>query len=307
MPFQYRGDGHYCYSDVLSMIFGAASPGSSAIEVLSGSPFGVAIYQPPQVEVPGTELVYFAPSRWTPEVGIDTVLNLLGWTCEQTTGDPDEAVEVLRHASPEDPVLAGPVEVGLLPHHPGLGRPIGADHYLTVIGVEGDTILMHDPRGFPYATMPIESMITAWNSETIYVPVESYGTRSKFRRAREIDLDTALRRSLPAAAQWLEGNESRAAAERLADILETGINTPQFFHLSMYMLCGGARRLSDAAVMLGQIGLTEAAEILDQQARLVGATQYPVVVGDRAAAAANFRKLAPLYDQLADVMKRAVR
>ncbi len=306
MPFRYVGDGHYCYSDALSMVFGSASPGPSAIEVLTGSPFGMAIHQPPQIQVRGTELVYFAPARWTPEVGIDTSLSLLGWSCVHASGDPDAAVETLRQATPEEPVLAGPVEMGLLPHHPGLGRPIGADHYLTVIGCEGNTVLMHDPRGYPYATLPVDGLLTAWQSDTIYVPVESYTTRAKFRRSREVDLHTALRRSLPAAAQWLEGSESRAAAERLAEILEAGINTSQFFHLASYMLCGGARRLSDAAVLLGEIGLTEVAGIMDQQARLVGATQHPVVIGDRAAAAANFRKLAPMYDLLADAMSRAV-
>jgi hypothetical protein len=46
------------------------------------------------------------------------------------------------------------------------------------------------------------------------------------------------------------------------------------------------------------IGQKKAAGIADQQARVLGAVQHPLVTGDRATAARLLRQLAPLYAEL---------
>jgi hypothetical protein len=65
-----------------------------------------------------------------------------------------------------------------------------------------------------------------------------------------------------------------------------------------FAIRAGARRLADAAVCLAFIGENKAADIADEQARLVGALQHPLVTGDRATVAALLRRLAPMYEQL---------
>lgn len=268
MSIRYVGDGPYCYADALTMILGREGPGPAAIEVLTGSPFGLALH--------GEDLPFFTPARWNPELGIPIALELLGWTCARTAGSRDEAVALIERATPDEPVLTGPIEMGLLPHHPGLGQAIGAEHYITVIGLEGDTVRMHDPRGYPFATLPLDAFLAAWQTDAFVYPVEPYIVRSGFRRIREVDLHTALRDSLPAAAKWLDGPEAAAAAERIAEILEAGLTNTQWKYLAEYTVSGGARRLADASVMLGEIGCTGPAAVLEQQARLVGALQHPI-------------------------------
>jgi hypothetical protein len=290
MPLRYVGNGPYCAANSLTVIFGDDGPGPAAIEVLSGTPFGMSLQ--------GADLPYWGPIGWTPEIGIATVLDLLGWACDRTSGSPEDAVAKLRQASRTAPVLAGPVEMGLLPYIPGLGQAIGADHVVVVIGVEGDLVRAHDVQGWPFVTMPVDALLAAWHGDSFVYPVDPYVVRTNFRREREVDTSTALRRSLPNAVRWLEKGDSGAAAERLADLVEKGLTNLQHKYLVEFTVQGGARRLADAAVLLEEIGCAEVASILDQQAMLVGSLQLPLVQRDSAAAAAILRKLAPTYEQL---------
>jgi hypothetical protein len=296
MHARYVGDGHYCFADTVSMVVGAVSPGSSTIEVLSGSPFGMCVIN---------DLPYFVPADWSPEIGINQALDMLGWTSDRVSGSADAAVEHLRRASGARPVLAGPFEMGLLPYHPGLGHPIGVDHYLAALGMDGDLVVVHDPRGYPFAAVPLEAMLTAWRTDTLAVTVEPYALRTDFRPVRDLDVPAALRRCLSVAAQRLDGAGARAAVERLGEIVEAGVNTTQWFHLVDYMVGVGARRLCDASVLIGGIGCEAVAKVLDQQARLVGSLQYPLVRKDKMTALAAIRNLAPTYERLQEELTRA--
>jgi hypothetical protein len=290
MSTKYTGETHCCHSDALSMALGPDSPGTSVIEVLTGSPFGMTLHEDGRP--------FFAPAGWRPEIGVEAAMGLLGWTCERTAGDPDEAVAQLRKASLAEPVLAGPVEMGLLPYHPRMGRPIGVDHYLVAIGMEGDTVLIHDPLGHPFVTMSLEQMLTAWRTDTLSYRVAPYSTRVGFRRVREVDVPAAIRASLQNAVKLLEGPEAGAAAEGFADIVEAGLNQHLYYHMVDFMVCAGARRLADAAYLLAGAGVAGPAKVLEHQARLVGSLQLPLITSDYPTAAAALRKLAPTYEQL---------
>lgn len=88
MPLRYVGNGPYCTANSLTVIFGDERPGPAAIEVLSGTPFGMS----PQ----GEDLPYWGPAGWTLEIGIPTAMDLLGWTCDRTSGSAEDAVALLR-------------------------------------------------------------------------------------------------------------------------------------------------------------------------------------------------------------------
>jgi hypothetical protein len=298
MYSRYVGDGHYCFADTIAMVVGSGDQRSSTIEVLSGSPFGMCIV---------SDLPYFVPGGWSPEVGISQSLDLLGWAGERIYGSPEAAVSRIRQASCARPVLAGPFEMGLLPYHPGLGQPIGVDHYLAVVGTEGDTVIVHDPRGYPFAAVPLDLMLAAWRTDSLNVPVESFALRADFRRVRDFDLTEALHSCLRTASQRFDAAQSRAAVGRLGEIIEDGVTTAQWFHLVDYMVSVSARRLCDASALLGGIGCAGVAGVLDRQARLVGSLQYPLVKKDKKTALAVLQDLAPTYDQLHDEMIRAIR
>jgi hypothetical protein len=297
---RYIGSGPYCYANSLAMVMDAQAFQPSAIEVLTGSPFGATFI---------AGLPFFSPAGWDPDIGLDPAIAALGWACERTAGGGAiEAISRLREASKAGPVLVGPVEFGLLRYIPGMGTPIGSDHFVVVIGVDGATVTLHDPHGHPYATLPLDAFVAAWRAETVPYPSTPFTMRAGFHRIRDVDVATALRRSLPDAIRWLDASAGEPATaglpgagntvERLADLVIAGLDEHTCGHLVHFAVRVGTRRLADASAWLGTIGHDRAAEIADMQARLLGTVQYDLVTGDHLAAAAALRKLAPTYAQL---------
>ncbi|HEX4256793.1 MAG TPA: hypothetical protein VH089_16995 [Streptosporangiaceae bacterium] len=301
MRVRYVGSGPYCYANSLAMMLGPAAPEPGVIEVLTGSPFGVALL--------GGSMPFFNPLGWDPRAGLDLAIELLGWTCVRTSGGPDAAAAaLLRQASPDHPVLAGPLEFGLLRHHPGAGTAIGSDHYVVVIEAGHDFVRFHDPHGHPYATLPNADFLAAWRAESIGYATGPFTAWTAFRREREVDPEAALRRLVPVAAQWLAGVGpgpvppgslgGAAALDRLAALVDAGLEPGRQDHLAYFAVRVGTRRLADAATALESIGRNQAAGIADQQARILGAVQHPLVTGDRATVARLLRQLAPRYAEL---------
>ncbi|MFD0470587.1 hypothetical protein ACFQ0B_21505 [Nonomuraea thailandensis] len=245
---------------------------------------------------------FFDPYGWDPELGLDAAVSLLGWRCERSHGGTEEeALERLRAACP---ALVGPVDMGLLPYTPG-----GAgDHYVVVLAVEGDTVVLHDPHGHPFATLPAAGFLAAWRAEAVEYLDTSYVMRAGFVRVRDISVERALRDSLPAAARWLEGRDDlpvppgtlggEKAALRLAEQVDAGLGGAARGMLVHFGVRVGARRLADAATWLAHLGLAEPAAIAWEQARVLGGLQLPLVTGDDAAVAAGLRRLAPGYGEL---------
>lgn len=303
----FSGSSPYCYSNSLAMVLGAESPAPSAIEVLTGSPFGAQWAE--------GALPHFDPLGWDPDLGLDQAIDLLGWTCRRTSGgDVTEAIGRLRQAGRSGPVLVGPVDIGLLLHQPwSAGEASGGDHWVVVLDVDDEKVLFHDPDGFPFATLPIGAFAAAWNSRLVEC-AGPFTMRSDFRRVRQVDVLAALRSSLPAAQRWLAGGRhderpappgalgAGAAVERLAACMPAGLDERTRSHLAGFAVRVGARRLSDASLWLAEVDAPDAAEIAGVQARLLGSVQYSLVAGETQAVAATLQLLAATYDDLCDAI-----
>lgn len=301
----YIGSGPYCYANSLAMVLGPAAPAPSIIEVLTGSPFGI--------ELIAGRLPLFDPYGWDPDRGLDDAIALLGWTCRRQGADDDEqALAMLQDAVKSGPVLAGPVEMGLLRHQPGMTGPIEADHFVTVLEADDTLIRFHDPHGHPYATLPSPDFLVAWRADTIAYRTTPYTMRSDFQRIREVTAEAALRAALPGAVAWLRGRDDlavapgtlggAAAAHRLADLVTGGLDPQVHAHLVHFAIRVGARRLADAATALADLGHDRAAAVATRQARLVGSLQYDIVAGHTTSAAETLRQLAPTYEELATAL-----
>ncbi|MBB2970930.1 hypothetical protein [Mesorhizobium sp. RMAD-H1] len=303
--FPYVGSGPYCYANSFAMMFGEDAPPVAIIEFATGSPFGMQLV--------GGTLPFFDPCGWTPEAGFEEALAALGWTSSVTKGqNAEEALARLRQALVSGPVWVGPVEMGHLRHQPGMKGPIGADHYIVVLAVEGDRVRMHDPQGYPFTSLPLADFLAAWRAQTLDYG-EPFTMRTDFRRVRKVSDEDVIRASLPNAIRWLSMGESRhlpsgtlgngKAAETLADMIEAGCDEDLRGHLIHFAVRVGARRLADAATCLARIGEAHAAQIASGQAQLVGALQYPFTTGGDAEAAVLLRALAPTYDRLLSALQ----
>jgi hypothetical protein len=296
----YVGSGPYCYANSFAMLLGEQSPSTAVIEVATGGPFGMQLI--------GGKLVFFDAYGWNPERGFDQALNALGWTSTTSKGgDADEALARLAAAVTKGPVWVGPVEMGHLRHQPEMTGPIGADHYVVVLDVDDERMLIHDPQGYPYAEVPINDFMAAWRADTVSYG-DPYTMRTDFVKFADITDADAIRSIIPSAIDWLSvrtdpemppgslGNG--AAAERVAEMVEAGAGGGLREHLIYFAIRVGARRLSDTAECLRLAGHPDAAAIAATQARLVGSMQHPMVTGNFSTAAAALRQLAPTYSQL---------
>lgn len=296
----YIGSGPYCYANSFAMIMGDHAPSTAVIETLSGGPFGMQLI--------GGRLPFFDPYGWDPGLGFGNLLDALGWSSTVSSGGDAGAAEArLRAAAADGPVWVGPVEMGYLAHQPEMRGPIEADHFVVVLDVGPDLVTMHDPHGFPYATLPVADFLTAWRADTLPYG-EPYTLRTGFRRRAEVTETEALRSGIGAATAWLDPDPAREvpagtlgngdAALALADLWDAGPDDGLRGHLAYFAVRVGARRLDDAATCLARIGLDAASAVLREQARLVGALQYPVVQRDDPTVARGLRELAPTYDRL---------
>ncbi|MFC4565179.1 hypothetical protein ACFO4E_25260 [Nocardiopsis mangrovi] len=297
----YTGSGPYCYTHSLRMVIGPDAPSPAVIETLTGSPFGAQL-------VAGV-LPFFDPYGWDPEIGLDTAIDLLGWTCEHSAGGTaDAALARLRAACARGPVLVGPVDMGLLLYRPGTPAPGEGDHYAVVLAFDGATVLLHDPHGHPYATLPAGAFADAWRADSVDYTDAPFVMRAAFARTRAVDPAAALRRSLPGAARWLAGRDDRPAPratlggapalEALAAQVERGLDARVRDLLAAFGVRLGARRLGDAAHCLSLLGLERSAAEAAEQSRALGALQHPLVTGDDEALASGLRRAAPGYGRL---------
>ncbi|NUT40393.1 MAG: hypothetical protein HOV86_10415 [Thermoactinospora sp.] len=307
MHTPYIGSGPYCYTNSLAMMLGGQAPPTAVIEVLTASPYGMQLI--------GGRLPLFDPLGWDPLQGLDEAIELLGWTCEQADGgDPGEALDRLIRATHEGPVLAGPLEMGLLTYQPGANGPIGVDHYVVVLEATPEEVLVHDPEGYPYATIPAQEFLAAWKAEKIDYLATPYAMRWRFVRHEHVEAGEALRRSLPRAERWLAGRTDLPvpagtagqgeAARRTAELVETGQSAAFMDIWRHFAIRVGARRLNDLAACLDGIGASVSARVAAEQARLVGALQLPAMRGDDEALVEGLLLLAPTYERLLETKFR---
>jgi hypothetical protein len=272
---RYTGNGAYCYANSVYMALresaaAAELPEPGFIECLTTMPFGT-LY----LRVGRDLLVYFSSPVATPDQGITTALEALGWECRE-----DRVAEAVGRG----PVLAGPLDMGglgYMPHHAQLS---GSDHFVVVLGVEGDRVRMHDPEGYPYATLPAAEFLRAWKADRVRYAQVPYTMRAGFRQVRHPAREEMIARTVavvrtglaaepggpdqyggPRAFRLLASDLRGAAAKRLAG------------HLTYFAFPLAARRSHDAAAFLREGGRAAAAGLFERKAHCFGEAQYAAV------------------------------
>jgi len=220
---RYVGNGAYGAANSIHMALrgsGAATaelPEPGFIECLTTMPFGT-LY----LRVGRDLLVYFSSPLASPDQGITTALDALGWECrEEREGAPEAALARLAEAAGRGPVLAGPLDMGALGYMPNHAQLSGSDHFVIVLGVESERVRVHDPDGYPYAALPATEFLRAWKAERVrYAPVP-YTMRSGFRQARHPAREEMIRRTLAIVRTNLAADPGGSVGQR-AVVLPAG-------------------------------------------------------------------------------------
>lgn len=299
----YVGSGDYCYANSLhmSLLGSGANPDTAPLpgflECLTTMPFGYTYLS-------GPRLFFF--DGLDPDQGLTRAIETLGWTCRLERGGNEQAALVrLRAASLQGPVLLGPLDMGYLTYHPNYPLLGGADHFLVVLAVEEDHLVVHDPKGFPYATLPLDSLLLAWRAERIGYCDDTYTLRADFRQVEAVRRQEMIERTLPLIRSNLQRDPrgpgvygSVQALRMLIDLLRAEVPEQLAEHLLYFALPLAVRRKLDAAAFLREGNQATAAELIDQQARLLGHAQYPGVQRQWASVAALLEQVAALGERL---------
>jgi hypothetical protein len=308
MLIRYTGAGPYCYSNSLSMCLAAAGcddPGicdPGFLECLTTMPFGKQY-----LRAGGGSIGTFFPDGSDPDAGLTRALDALGWDCDDTAGgDAASALQRLRHAVAIGPALLGPIEMGYLGYNPAAhNSPLG-DHFVVAIGMEDDTVLVHDPAGYPCAVISWDQFCFAWRADGIAYRRGPYTLRHDFRRVRAVSRETMVRRTIPLARQNVmhrsdEGVLRGAEALRcFAHDLRGEVPERVRNHLVWFALPLGARRCLDGAGFLGEAGLPALAENYQRQAHMFGRMQTDAVARRWDAVAAAMMRLGELEEQFTE-------
>ncbi|MEK8129034.1 hypothetical protein WMW72_14110 [Paenibacillus filicis] len=249
--FTYVGNGAYCYANSTSMLLDSIGEQVSPnlIEVLTGVGLGAVWFKE-------DNMIFF--SNGIPHLGVSKAMDILGCASKEVSGT-DEAglVEKIAEELKEHPIMMGPLDMGFLtymPNHPYLH---GSDHYVLALGLEDGWVRLHDPAGYPFATLPVRDLIQAcktnrlqyrlYPNDLIYhywsepVRLQHRTSSEMYREAiryfREVYLDADR---LASVHGWMTGGDAIAALQRhvKAGEVDPGLQG----HLTHFAFQVGARR-----------------------------------------------------------------
>jgi hypothetical protein len=311
MTLSYIGNGSYCYANSLFMsLLGAGAtsrevPEPGFLECLTTMPFGNTY-----VRREGEPMAFFSPPARNPDEGLTLALATLGWTCqEEHGGTPEEAFARLCEATKRTPVLVGPLDMGYLTYNPAHTLLAGEDHFAVVLAVESDLVRLHDPQGYPCASLSAEEFLRAWQAERVNYRQASYTMRSAFRKIEEISRAEMIARTLPLLRENVTADPGGpelyggvCVFSLLSQDMRERVSDPLAAHLRYFALPLAARRCLDAAMFLHEAGRVEAAEVMEHQACLFGSAQYQAVHEHWTIVADLLERLATLETRLVTVL-----
>ncbi len=305
----YTGNSDYCYANSLHMSLLAAGavqrelPSPGFLECLTTLPFG-KMY----LSLEEGPLVFFSSPEINPDSGLTLALKSLGWTCQERRGDQDdEALARLREAAKNAPVLVGPVDLGYLSYNPLHADLAGGDHFLVVLAVEQDHVLLHDPWKYPYAYLPIPEFMQAWRADRVGYRSAPYTFRTHFQQVEQPTRQEMIARTLPTIKANVQAEPEGPvvyggvqALYRLIKDLRASKKPAELLSSLIYFVFPlAARRSLDAAAFLIEGDMPEAANLVQQQALLVGKAQYLAVHK-------QWGKVADVMERLAEVEQELV-
>lgn len=295
---EYQGNINYCYADATAMFVsahGGQGIGSGLIEVLTG----ISLMGGHRLSEPECEKIYFStvptPTR------LSTALDLLGFACETESGPADaDPVAILRSELETGPLLLGPLDMGYLKYFPFHQHAHGADHYIVAYAIDGERLRLHDPLGFPAATLGFEDLAESWRAEALPCPGGPFHRWRALRRvadptpqeifSRAVEYFETVRQEVPSGSEVIRQYAKELRAEQL------GPRSLAF--LTIFSFPVQSRRGLDYARFFKAGGDLVAARHKLRQSELFGECLQLGNAGEWSRVADHFMELADIEDQV---------
>ena len=160
----YIGNGQYCYANSTAMLLRSIGENipPQIIEVISGVGIGACI-------LTKGELLFFNTYAGVPDTGISKALKILGFDYREKTSKSSvcNPFKQLQQDLKESPAVLGPLDMGHLTYNPRFTSLRGVDHFVLVYRLTTSKAYLHDPAGFPCASIKLANLQSAWQAEHI--------------------------------------------------------------------------------------------------------------------------------------------
>jgi hypothetical protein len=294
---RFIGNGAYCYANSSSMLLTSIGENisPSTIEVLTGVGLG-AIWV--------DDLPYFSSWACLPDKGISQAFRILGLQfIEKYSKESDELpLQQLVKDLQKSPVILGPLDMGYLQYNPNYMNLHGVDHYVLAYEMDNEYIYVHDPAGFPFASLSHTLLEKAWAAENVFYRSNYYHYWSSPQRVtspteEEIyNQATALFKSIYKESQNYADKEKKLygkdAIDALADRLSDGNVAPHLIgHLSYFVFSVGSRRSGDYADFFRPFD-KKLSDLKWRQAKLFGTCQTNIVMNNFGIVSDTLKELA---------------
>ncbi|MBM3597883.1 MAG: hypothetical protein FJX35_06700 [Alphaproteobacteria bacterium] len=308
-------DGPWCgYADSAAMLLSAIGEHVPAgrIEALTGMGFGAFASR--------RGMPFFSGLTSEPDIGISKAMDILGfsfdeWACAK--GDATDPFERLATALEHSPAVIGPVDMAHLVYNPVRPQVEGNDHYVLILGLDGDEVHLHDPAGYAHAIIDRASLERAWRADSISYKRGFYRLWSNPRRVSLPSADDIYRKAMSFFVMLYHEAEERSqrlnrpidkqAILALAALVgEARLTDQQIGHLTQLVLPFGVKRALDY-VLFFKDRHKRLSALMQEKGEALGRCQSLIMRQDWADAGAILTQLASLEEAIkTEVLATAV-
>ena len=240
-----------------------------------------------------------------PDASISNCLRILGFAWEEFF--VEEPVAVLAEARDRlarmlerGPVVAGPLDMGLLTYNPNYQGLGGVDHFVCVLGLDGGRVHLHDPAGFPCMSMDFDDFAKAWEARTISYRRGSFSMWGGFTRVTEPEGEEAYREVSAIMRRRYEAGEAGVIRSYAEAIRRNGMSPQQKgIHQYFSFRLAAARSLYAARFLADHD--PERAELRGRIASLFGQAHLHNLTEDNLALADTLGRIAELDERFREL------
>ena len=297
----YFGDVSLCYTNSLAMAldsfgFDARPEHLEALMVMGN---GATIVE----DDPRHPIVFF--DNGMPDASISNCLRILGFAweeffVEEPVADLAEVRDRLTCMLEKGPVVAGPLDMGLLTYNPNYQGLGGVDHFVCVLGLDGGRLHLHDPAGFPCMSMDFDDFAKAWEARTISYRRGSFSMWGGFTRVTEPEGEEVYREVSAIMRRHYEAGEAGVIRSYAEAIRRNGMSSQQKgIHQYFSFRLAAARSLYAARFLADHD--PERAELKGRIASLFGQAHLHNLTEDNLALADTLGRIAELDERFREL------